>query len=209
MTIMRDVAWHLELVTPPAAEPLELAFVRDYHLRSPNGTAEDVYLERLIRAARVMAERTTRRALIDQRWDLLIDNRFPCGEILLPRPPLIEVEAITYVDGDAVEQTLAPEAYQVTRPTGPQAGRGRIRPVFGTSWPTTRADADVVRVTYRAGYLDETVSPAEANVPEDLVQGMLLVIGEFYKQRSESVHTMGQNPAVIRARDLWLGYRVY
>lgn len=206
MAVMRDTVWHLELVEPPRPlNVLTVARVRDSHLRSPNGELEDCELERLIAAAYRMAERTTRRALAVQRWRLVMD-RFPCGEIVLPPAPLISVESIDYVDAAGVDQEYAgsPPVYQVTRPTGPQAGRGRIRPAYGTFWPSTRSVPDAVTVEFRAGYGSGTGS-----VPDDILHGMLLVIGELYKQRSESVHAFNQNPALIRARDLWLGYRLY
>lgn len=204
MAVMRDVAWHLELVEPPETDSLlDLDIVRDQHLRSPNGTLEDTYIEGLIKTAYRMAERTTRRALAPQTWALVLD-RFPCGEIVLPRAPLLVVDSVAYVDlnGEAQELGGSPAAYQVVAPSGPQAGRGRIRPAYGTSWPSTRAIAEAVTATFQAGYEDGTV-------PEDITHGMLLVIGELYKQRSESVHAFNQNPALIRARDLWMGYRVY
>lgn len=207
MAIMRDVSWHLELVEPPTTEPITVTEVLTDHLRSPNVDEEQPYAERLLKTARIMAERSTRRALMPQTWDLVMDG-FPYPEILVPRPPLIEIVSITYVDADGVEQTLDAADYQVSAPKGPRAGRGRIRPAYGKTWPSTRAQMDAVTVTFEAGY-ESVGSPASPDVPDDIIQGMLLVVGELYKQRSESVHAFNQNPALIRARDIWLGYRVY
>jgi hypothetical protein len=53
------------------------------------------------------------------------------------------------------------------------------------------------------------VSPAEPSIPEDILHGQLLVIGEMYKLRSLSVHAFNQAPAVLQARNLWNAYRVY
>jgi len=215
MAIMRDVPWHFELLAPPTQEPVTVAVVRDDHLKSPNGSLEDAYIARLILVARRMAERTTRRALMPQAGSVVLD-RFPSGEIVLPWPPLQRVESITYVDTAGVEQTLAAEAYQVSAPQGPTAPRGRIWPAYGTTWPSTRSQMDAVVVSFDMGYpLTDPGSPPSSppeepqpTTPDDIVHGMLLVIGELYKQRSESVHTT-QTPAVIRARDLWMSYRVY
>lgn len=211
MAIMRDIAWHLEQVEAPdltAGDTLTLAFVRDHHLRCPNGSAEDAYITRLLKTSYRAAERTTRRAHLPQTWALVMD-RFPSGEIVVPRPPLLAVDDITYIDTDGIEQLWggSPLPYQVSAPVGPQAPRGRIRPVYGTSWPATRSQMDAVVVTFQAGYA-AAGSPPVATVPEDIDHGRLLVIHELYKQRSESVHAI-QNPAMIRARDLWLGYRAY
>ena len=204
---------HKELLEPPdmAADPLTLAFVRDQHLRVTNGTAEDEYIEWLIRTSYRMAERTTRRALIPQTWLQTMDA-FPSGEIVLEVGPVVSIEAFAYIDEAGDEQTItaSPADYEFIIPVGPQAGRATLRPIYGASWPTARYDPESVQIQYIAGYpLLEDESPAVADIPEDITHGRLLVIGEMYKQRSESVHAFNQNPAMIRARDIWVGYRLY
>lgn len=202
--------WYLEqLETPDAsADPLDLATVRDDHLRSPNGSAEDGYIARLMLTSLRMAERVTNRSLLPTSWRQ-VHARFPY-EIVLQRPPLLTVSGIMYVDPDGAEQTLdggSPEAFWMIAPLGPRAPKGRLRPLYGTCWPATRCQPDAVRVTFTAGYpLNESTDVAD--IPEDITHGRLLVIGELYKQRSESVHAFNQNPALIRARNLWLPYRV-
>ena len=203
------VQWHLDVVTPPVAQPLDVAFVRDSHLRVTNGTDEDGYISTLIAVAARMAERTMRRAVLPQTLELVL-NRFPLCAIELPMPPLQSVTSVTYVDADGVAQVLggSPLPFQVVVPQGPQAPRGCIEPFYGEAWPTARRQPAAVRVRYEAGY-PLVGSPPATTMPEDVLHGMLLVIGELYKQRSESVHAFAQNPALVRARDLWLAYRVY
>lgn len=200
--------WYLEqLATPDAStDPLDLASVRDDHLRSPNGTAEDTYISGLIRTSLRMAERVTNRSLLPTSWRQVHD-RFPY-EIVLQRPPLLTVSGITYVGTDGNEHTLAggsPEAFWMIAPLGPKAPKGRLRPLYGTCWPAARCQPDAVRVSFTGGY--PLVGTDVADIPEDITHGRLLVIGELYKQRSESVHAFNQNPALMRARDMWLGYR--
>ena len=203
---------HLELVTAHDwdADPLTLESVRDDHLRVTNGSVEDDYIASLIKTSYREAEATTWRALLPQTWRLSM-SRFPCQYIELPMPPCIEVSAITYVDEDGALQTWtgSPLPYDVVIPIGPKAGKAEICPAYGEEWPSTRAQARAVFVTFRAGYLDESVSPDAPNIPEDITHGRLLMIGELYKQRSDSVHAFNQNPAIIRSRDLWLRYRAY
>lgn len=207
------IAWHLEDVVAPSwdEDPLTLAFVRDDHLRCANGSAEDDKVTRLIRTSYRQAERATQRALIPQTKALVM-SRFPpgAGVIVVPRPPLLSIEEIAYVDPDGVEQTLigSPEEYNVRTPAGPHAVHGTIWPLYDATWPETRTQPDAVVITFRCGYA-LAGSPAVADIPEDILDGRLLMIGELYKQRSESVHAFNQNPAIIRARDLWGGYRVY
>lgn len=209
-----SVRWHLEQVTAPdvaGSDTLALAFVRDDHLRAANGTLEDDYITRLLKTSYRHAERVTRRAHLLQTWALVLD-RFPCGDIVLPKPPLQSVTSITYIDEDGAEIELlgspVGQEFQVSTPSGPKAARGRIRPVYDETWPSTRRVLDAVRIEFVCGY-PLVGSPGVADVPEDIDHGRLLVIGEMYKQRSESVHAFNQNPAVIRARDLWLDYRAY
>jgi uncharacterized phiE125 gp8 family phage protein len=207
------LAWHTNQITPPLEQPLTVAVVRDTHLRVTNGTIEDDYITRLIRTTTQVAERVTRRALMPQTRELVL-SRFPvgAGRIEVPWPPLIEVVSIDYVDPDGTPQTLtvSPPQYQVSAPFGPTCGKGVLVPARGETWPSTDVETpDAVTVTFRCGYIDGG-SPEQAAPPEDIVHAQLLMIGEMYKQRSESVIGFGisVNPAVIRARDLWREYRV-
>lgn len=203
--------WRLEQTIAPYIEPVELEFVRDQHLHALNGNAEDDYIDRLIRMARRQGEKVTRRAWVRQTFELTAD-RFPIEPcIYLPRPPLQAVESIQYIDAEGVLQTMDPAEYKV-RPLGVTANqRGTVSLAFGQVWPTTRAESDAVVITFRAGYPD-IGSPMLPEVPEDLVHGMLLMIGELYKVRSESIHAFNQNDAVIRSSQginaLWMRYRV-
>lgn len=204
------VRWHIVDVEPPSEQTLEVAFVRDKHLKLQNGSVEDVYIERLIRTSNRMAENTTDRAHMPQTKAWIAD-RFPTLELVLDRPPLLEVLSVEYLDGDGVQQTLDPSAYQVSAPRDPKAKRGRVAPAPGSSWPSIGSGyMEAVTVTFRCGY-EDTSSPPVANVPEDIVHGQLLVVGEMYKQRSESIIGFGAtvNPALVRARELWMRYKIY
>lgn len=206
----RGINWHLERVTAPTEEPLELEFVRDLHLRVTNGTAEDAYISHLITAAREECERFTQRAIPLQSWALVLD-RFPCREIVIPRPPLVEISAITYVDVDGAEQTLDDSGYRLIRPTGPTAKQAVLLPPIDETWPSTQSGhAEAVRIEFDCGYVIPG-SPIELDVPADLQHGMLLMIGELYKQRSDSVIGIGTtiNAAAQTARLKWWGYRVF
>lgn len=206
-------AWHLEPVDSAdlAIDPLTVAFVRDQHLRAPNGSLEDDYIGRLIKTSLRMAQRITQRKLFTQQWECVTDAFPPaCRELEIPLAPLQSIDAITYIDADGNEQTWggSPLPYVVRNPTVESNRRAVLYPAFDVEWPTTRAARDAVTMLVTVGY-PETGSPLVADVPDDITHGRLLVIGELYKQRSESVHAFNQNPAVLRARDLWMGYRVY
>lgn len=199
------IRWHLEQSADEAPDwsrdPLQLPFVRDQHLRSPNGSVEDEYIEWLIRASYRQAEKRTNRALIPQTFRLVL-SAFPWDAIELPKAPLLSVTSIEDGNGEVL-LAGSPLEYDLTVPSGAAAGKGTIRPLSGAAWPST---TEGVVVTFEAGY---AVEDGYASIPEDITHGRLIMIAELYKQRSESVMGLSSNPALVRSRTLWMDYRVY
>lgn len=145
-------------------------------------TTVDVTLSAWITAARQFCEAYTDRAFITQTWQLTLNN-FPMvrGLITIPKPPLLAVTSIGYVDASGVAQSpLDPLTYTVDAPAGPYAGPGRILPVYGTYyWPFPPAIQVLngVTVTFNAGY------GGAAAVPAPLKQAMKLLIGNWFTNR--------------------------
>lgn len=160
----------------PTAEPILLDEAKA-HCRV-DITDDDALITALIIAAREYVEEQTARQLITATWVRHLDC-FPAGVIELPRPPLISVGAITYIDPNGVIQTLDPSQYTVDIWTEP----GRLLPAFGLSWPSHRRGPSSVAIPYQAGY-----GAAGTAVPRSLRQAMLLLIGGWYENR-ESVIT--------------------
>lgn len=202
--------WHLERTSAPNfdQDAIVLGEVRDQHLKVTNGSVEDGWITRAWRVTYRRAEMVTRRPLIPQTWDLVM-NRFPCGRapIVVPKSPLLTVASIVYVDTDGVTRTLtgSPAQFTVIAPNGDNPKRGEIHPLYDETWPSTRDIPDAVSVTFTCGYPlnDQQV----ADVPEDITHGRLLMLGELYKQRSLSVHAFNQNPAIVQADAIWKEYR--
>ncbi|MGE0450846.1 MAG: hypothetical protein AB7Q29_14830 [Vicinamibacterales bacterium] len=174
----------LDLVTPPAVEPI--VSVIDVKLQCSLGdvTDHDVFLEQyLVPAARERGELSTRRQWIEATWTQRLDG-FPAGGAWLevPRPPLIAVVSVQYVDLAGVLQTMDASAYDVDAPRGPRCARGRIAPVYGTTWPSTRAQLNAVRVTFRAGY-----GTKATDVPTLLRQAMLMDVATLFEHRENIV----------------------
>ncbi len=161
-------------VTPPAVEPLTLQEVKD-HLRVDH-VNDDSLIEPMIKGARMFAEGATRRALITQTWDWLLDA-FPAWTLTVPMPPLQSITSITYIDTDGNSQTLAASEYRVDTSTEP----GRITPAFSKVWPVTRAVTGAVTVQFIAGY-----GLAAQDVPHEIRLAMQEHIGHWYEHR-ESV----------------------
>jgi uncharacterized phiE125 gp8 family phage protein len=134
----------LQLITAPAVEPLSVEEAK-LHCKVED-TADDGLVRSMIQAAREVAEHKTGRALIEQRWERVLDG-FPCV-LPLGHPPLIAVESLKYVDVGGVEQTLSPSGYQVDGVQEP----GRILAGYSQSWPSTRSQVNAVRARFIAGY---------------------------------------------------------
>lgn len=159
-------------ITDASVEPLSLAEAR-HHLRVDH-SVDDAEISAMVTAARQSAESYTRRAFIEQTWKLTLD-RFPCWEIMLPRPRLQSIEEITYIDSQGAEQTLSPSLYRAALLSEP----GRLTPAYNQSWPSTREITDAVTIEFIAGY-----GSTAAEVPAPIVQAIKLMLGLYYTNRS-------------------------
>lgn len=158
---------------------------------------EDALLAAYITAAREYAETVTRRTLISSTWDHTLD-RFPAGAIQLPRPPLVEVEGVYYIDPDGETQTLDPGAYRWDARQEP----GLVMPAPGYSWPATRRMPGAVWIRYRAGYPNGVI-------PGGVRVAILLMVAHWFANR-EAV-TIGSAPHEVPLavdRLLW-AHRLY
>lgn len=193
----------LKLVTDSADWPVTIEQVK-LHLRVDTDDDDDL-IEAFIDAAVESAELFQGRALIDQTWDLYLDS-WPCSvweglrrvsQIEIPKPPLIEVVGVFYLDSSGAEQTLSASLYTVDTSNEP----GRVVLKSG-SFPTLPDLANAVRVRFRAGYLDQTVSPAVESVPKSTKAAILIMIADLYANRESIV--VGQSVARIPWSAEWL-----
>lgn len=158
------------LKSPPEMEPLTVAKVKT-HLRVFDNN-EDSLISGMISTARQHVEGFTGRALISQTWQLKCDG-FP-QFFNVPKAPLISVTAITYLDENGSEQTLAEDQYIVSKPT---TAPGKITPAYNVCWPSTYSVADAVTLEFVAGFGDEK------SVPDDIKSAMYLYISHLYDNR--------------------------
>lgn len=110
-------------------------------------------------------------ALMEQTWRKSLDH-FPAA-ILLPGAPIKNVTSISYIDSDGAAQTMDAADYRVDILAEPV----RIEPAFGKSWPAARHVVGAVTVEYLLGETDV------ANVPEDLIDAVCLLVGHRYEHR--------------------------
>lgn len=170
----------MTVVTPPAAEPVSTTQAK-LHLRV-DISADDTLIANLVQAAREHVEVFLRRALVTQTWEYVMDA-FPAESWLaLPRPPLQSVTSITYYDEDGNGTVFSSSNYLVDTDSQP----GRIVLKTGYTWPsTTLQAANGVRIRYVAGYGDAD------DVPEFAVAALLLLLGDLYENRENTLVGQG------------------
>lgn len=175
----------IDVVTPPAAEPVTIAEAKD-HCRVVHN-ADDTLIGAQISAAREYVERIIGYALVAQSLRGTLDC-FP--PTICVQGVGIAVTSLAYTDVDGVEQILAPAAYSIDV----SGGGARITPAFGTTWPSVRAQPACVRLEFTAGY-------AVPSVPASLKAAIKLIVGDLYENREAAVTQQGvmvtiENPTV-------------
>jgi uncharacterized phiE125 gp8 family phage protein len=162
---------NLRRVVPPAALPVTVDEVKA-HLRV-TGPADDTLIGALIEAAVSYLDGwtgTLGRALVEQTWELAVDE-FPSGDgIRLPLGDLITVVSVTYDDEDGMPQTLDPLAYSVDT----YSPDGWVVLNEGSAWPTILDAINAVRVRFTVGY------GAPADVPAAIRQAIIMMVGGLY-----------------------------
>lgn len=143
------------LITPPAIEPVSVADIKAS--ARIDDASLDAQITALIPAFRLAAEHETRRKMITQTVELVLDA-FPSSHIDLTLPDAQSITSIKYLDSAGVEQTLSGTVYQIDADSTPS--RALLK--FGQSWPTTQDVPNAVRVRFTVGY-----GPAAADVPSN------------------------------------------
>lgn len=161
----------LRRTTQPAIEPVTLDQAKS-HLRV-DVDDDDALIQDLIVTSRITCEKLLRRSLISSEWTLTLDSF--CELTFIPRPPLISITSIGYVDSNATPQIMPPTDYRVDA-TG---DLGRVEPT--QSWPITADQMNAVTVVYTAGY-----GLTAQDVPAPFRAWMLLAIGDMYSNRERS-----------------------
>ena len=168
----------LQLVTPPAVEPLTLAEAK-LHLRVDYND-DDALITTLIAAARQQAETITGRQFCTATWKLNLDQ-FPAygysslSGILVPKAPVASITSIQYLDMDGTLQTWSNTLYATDLANEP----ARITPTFGQIWPIALPQINAIRVTFVAGY------GVAVAVPEGIKAWIKIRVGSMFANREE------------------------
>ena len=175
------------IITPATLKALTVQEVKDY-LRV-DSDAEDTLLGVLIDASTQMAESYLGRFLLTTVIEEFYDF-FPVYKtgvdpfhgdrniIYLSRGPVQAVASVKYIDGNGDEQTVTASDYRADLVSEPS----RIMPNEG--WLGTKDTVNAVIIRYTCGYTQAS------DVPANIKMAMLLMIGEMYEKRVDSVHRL-------------------
>ena len=190
----------LNLITAPAVEPITLAQAKDFAVVASSFTLDDSLITGLISAGRQTAESYTDRAFFNQSWLLTLDH-FPLFwgrstvkniedsmypyqyffdgmTIRLPKPKVVSITSITYLDDTGTSHTMSSDQYVLDNNSEP----ARLIPAFNAYWPTASIYVPgSVQITYETGtYGDGT----EVNTcPQNVVTAIGVYVAHFYRNR--------------------------
>lgn len=163
-------------VTAPPAEPVTLAEAKA-HLKV-SGSSEDALIGLRLTAAREWVEERLGRALVNQTWRFTLDE-FPRDSVIRPpRPPVVSVTSLKYIDLAGAEQTIDAADYVARTDREP----AEISPTYLGTFPTPRSEQGAVRLTYVAGY-----GAAAADVPSAIRAAILLRLGDLHAIHEETI----------------------
>lgn len=186
----------LEVVTPPAAEPLTLAEAKAY-LRVDHD-AEDALIADLIAdliaAARGLVEDYLQRCLITRRLIERLDRwgeRLRCGAFVLKRPDVQTIHAIKTYGADGTAQIFNPGLWRLDSASTPS----RILLNSG-GFPIPGRTRQGIEIDFSAGF-----GAAPENIPPPIRNALLILLADRYERREGNSDFIPAN-----ARNLLLPY---
>lgn len=178
MSDQRTALPALFVIEAPAAELVTLAMAKQHLFVDVND--QDARLESAIAAAREWVEDETG-LLIGSRTLELRLPAWPCdGEIVLPGVPASSVTSVKYLDPAGTLTTWPATEYTVTA-LNARVACARVCPAFGKPLPALREHPEAVRVRYVAG------AATLALVPSKAVQALLLLVGDMFEHREQTI----------------------
>lgn len=160
------------------------------HLRNHNDpdVQQSLMSEKLI-AAIGFCEGYTGRSIRKMTLELALDQ-FPAREIKLPGCPVQSIESVKYIDSDGDEQTLTSNQYLLDD----YGDQHWLLPAFDVEWPSTRCQANAVKVRYVAGYNDDSTD----HTFQMLQAAVLLALSDLYDNRTaQTEKQLTENRTVI------------
>lgn len=181
----------IEVVTAATTSAVTLAEAKA-HLRVLHEDDDDLITAQLAAACDTI-ERATRVALQPQTLRCSLKD-WPQADrrLWVPRPPMVSVTHVKYMDADNVERTVSSGNYFTLLNTG------SVVFLADFSWPSLADRPDAVRVTYVAGV---------ATIPTSLKQCILLQLQQGYdgqdERRQRAIDALIEQHKVRHPQTLW------
>lgn len=135
------------IATSSLHEPVSLERAKRHLRIEVEDTENDDLLRSYLRAVRQWCEYYSGRAFLWQHISANIDSLVD-GTIILPRPPLIAISSIAYIDQAGATQTVDSSLYNADVSSVP----GRIVRAYNQDWPDVRGHHHDVTISYIAGH---------------------------------------------------------
>lgn len=181
------------VITAPEEEPVTVAEVKiNSRIDHDN---EDSLIEGFIATARAHCEDVNRRAFVTQTLEVTLDQWPHCDYIQLPRPPLISITHVKYIDSLGAENIMSASDYFADVANEP----GRLCLAYGADWPTaTLRPYAAITIRYVAGFGEAS------DVPARYKQAIMAYVGAYYENREAFVVQPGLTPVTLPFVDQWL-----
>jgi uncharacterized phiE125 gp8 family phage protein len=162
--------WSHEVTGTPTVEPVSLT---EFKLHSRvSASAEDVYLNILLPAARLNVENWLKRKLIEQTVKFTFDD-FSGGDLELPYPPCSAVTEVGYRDTAGAAKTCTTYTLRLG---GPEQCTVLQAPDAG--WPSTDGHPKAAYIEATCGY-----GAAASDVPAGIRMAIMQLASIWYEHR--------------------------
>ena len=161
--------------------------------------AVDAQVTRIMSAAQNWCEQTTYRTL---REEVEYEAHLECwpatgAVVLLPKPPLLSITSVKYLDASDVEQTVSNTLYEASFSDGTA---GQLRFADGFAYPSLSTQLLPITVTWKSGY------GIGGTLPPEAVQAAALMLSRWYDaDRSSTDLENYERSAVALLRGLQWG----
>jgi len=165
------MAWMV--TTPATVYPITAAEVRAY--ARIDGSSEESFIDGLIQAITLSAEKYLDRALLEQTITMHLDSWPESDAIEIPRPPLLSVSGVYTVDEEGTETEYGSSYYYVETQREP----GRLVLKYGMTAPINTE-------RYRGGYIIRAkvgYGSTASSVPQAIRTGLTAWVSRAYEDR--------------------------
>lgn len=191
---------NLEIITPPAEEPVSLDDVKDF-IRYED-TLQDSYITALIPAARRQVEQWTNRTLINTDFKYYVTAGYCFPRVIqLPISTVIEAGLVVqYLDCNDTLQTVDASVYKLDNKSMINSIYERYNECFPTD---VMPESNSIIISLTAGFgVDRSF------VPSNYKQAILLICSYMFEMRDAYIESdMRNNPALQKMLGIGASYR--